>query len=226
MIRIGILGIIFLVTGSFIPLIYVWVTSDSGLTIRTIHIQGGVHARDEELQLYLSEFIGKSLYGTDLKRVQKVAGQHPWVRSVRVRRQPPQALDVIVVEREATALLKNHKLWVLDLHGVAFKAAETEEEFSLPQVSSPECVGVLEAHRRVSQPGGTIVQIESSGANQFRVLFASGLEVLLGSQNWDEQWKKLVRVLNQLGNKRELLAFVYLDDTPKSNQIAVRFKKR
>jgi hypothetical protein len=47
----------------------------------------------------------------------------------------------------------------------------------------------------------------------------------VGDKNSLEQWQKLIRVLSSLGEKQNTLAFVYLDDTPKRGQIAVRFKK-
>lgn len=214
-----------LISGALIPVLYTWICDGSVLSIKTLHVHGGSHAKPEELQLYLREFIGKPLYGVDLKQVQRIAGKHPWVAAVTVRRQPPTELEVRVEERVATALIKQDKLWVIDSLGTIFKTAESEEELSLPQVSSALDVPALVAHQEAKSPAGAIAHVEAYGFNQHKVVFASGLEVIVGDKNLVAQWQKLARLLKMLGEKQSTLAFVYLDDTPKLNQIAVRFKK-
>lgn len=220
-----ILSFILLATGSLISLGFIWVFEGNALSIRSIYVHSGAHAKPEELQLYLKEFIGKPLYGVDLKQVQEAAQKHPWVASASVRRQPPRELEVWVEERKPVALIKKERLWVVDALAVVFKAAESEEELSLPLVSEPEQVGVLVSHREALEPAGHISEVLEAGPGQYRILFVGGLEVVMGKQNSLQQWRKLISVLAALKERQNDLAFVYLDDTPKRGQIAIRFKK-
>ncbi|MEI6806443.1 MAG: FtsQ-type POTRA domain-containing protein [Myxococcaceae bacterium] len=217
--------IIFVVSGALIPVIYTFVSKSSILAIKTINVKTGHKAKAEELQLYLREFVGQPLYGVELKAVQKAAQRHPWVAEAIVRRQPPNELEVEIVERQPTALIKQDKLLVVDSQGVAFKTAENEAELSLPLVSGLSDVSVLLAHAQAKHPGGVILEVQNHGVNQHKVIFSSGLEAIVGDKNTLAQWQKLVQVLKSLGEKQNTLAFVYLDDTLKLNQIAVRFKK-
>ena len=225
-IKILIFSLVFGVSGLLIPVVYFWVSEGSVLSIQTIQIKTGSRAKAEELQLYLREFIRKPLYGVDLKQVQVAAQKHPWVALAWVRRQPPAGLEVEIVEREPVALMKQNKLMVVDSLGVIFKTAENEAELALPLVHQPSEVAILLAHTQAKQPGGVILEIKPQGVNQHRVLFSGGLEVIVGDKNLVSQWQKLAHILKSLGDKQNTLAFVYLDDTHKHNQIAVRFKKR
>lgn len=223
--RTVILCLILIVSGALIPVIYTVVSESSILSIRTIHVKTGHKAKPEEMQLYLHEFIGQPLYGVNLQAVQAAALKHPWVAAATVRRQPPSELEVEIRERQPIALTKRDKLWVVDAQGISFKTAENEAELALPLVVQGSDVGVLVTHLQAKQPGGQILEVQSHGINQHRVVFASGLEAIVGDRNSLEQWQKLIRVLNSLGEKQNTLAFVYLDDTLKRGQIAVRFKK-
>ncbi len=220
-----ILCTVFAISGVLIPVVYTWISNGSVLTIRTLHVKTGHQAKPEELQLYLREFVGQPLYGVDLKRVQQVAGRHPWVAAATVRRQPPNELEVEITERQPVALIKRDKIWVVDSEGVAFKTAESEAELALPLVSHTGDVEILNTHRQANQPGGMVLEVQPHGVNQHKVVFVGGLEAIVGDKNSLVQWQKLTRVLKSLGEKQNTLAFVYLDDTPKLNQIAVRFKK-
>jgi cell division septal protein FtsQ len=217
--------IVLIVSGALIPVAYKFITESSVLSVRTIHVKTGHKAKPEEMQLYLREFIGRPLYGVNLKAVQLAALKHPWVSEVTVRRQPPSELEVEIIERQPLALIKREKLWVVDARGVSFKTAENEAELALPLVTGAADVGVLVTHLQAKQPGGAILEVQPYGIAQHRVIFSNGLEVIIGDKNSLEQWQKLIRVLNSLGEKQNTLAFVYLDDTPKRGQIAVRFKK-
>jgi len=218
--------LIFGVSGLLIPVVYTWVSEGSILSIQTISVKTGHKAKAEELQLYLREFIRKPLYGVDLKQVQAAAQKHPWVALAIVKRQPPSGLEVEITERQPTALIKQDKLWVVDSLGIIFKTAENEAELALPLIHQAKDVAILLTHTQSKDPGGVITEVRSHGVNQYSVLFSSGLEVVIGDKNMSLQWQKLNRLLKSLGEKQDILAFVYLDDTQKQNQVPVRFKKR
>lgn len=223
--RTFIICLVLIISGALIPVVYTVISESSILSIRTIHVKTGHRAKPEEMQLYLREFIGQPLYGVNLKAVQIAALKHPWVAAATVRRQPPSELEVEITERQPMALIKRDKLWVVDAQGISFKTAENEAELALPWVTEASGVGILVTHLQAKQPGGQILEVQPHGINQYRIIFASGLEAIVGDKHSLEQWQKLIRVLNSLGEKQNTLAFVYLDDTPKRGQIAVRFKK-
>lgn len=217
--------LVFGLSGLLIPVVYTFFSESSVLSIKTIQLKTGNRAKPEELQLYLREFIGKPLYGVDLRQVVIVAQRHPWVASAVVLRQPPGTLEVDIVEREPVALMKQNKLLVLDTQGVAFKTAENETELSLPLVHQIGAVAILIAHVQAKHPGGAIIEIKPHGVHQHSVLFSNGLEAIVGEKNILSQWQKLAHILKSLGEKQHHLAFVYLDDSSKMNRVAVRFKK-
>ncbi|MBL4819196.1 MAG: FtsQ-type POTRA domain-containing protein [Deltaproteobacteria bacterium] len=216
---------LFVGCGLVIPIAYVWITQSSALTIHHISVKSGHQAKPEELQVYLREFVGKPLYGVDLKHVQAVALRHPWAAQVAVRREPPHELVVEVTEREPVALIKKEHLWVVDSRGVAFKVAQSEKELALPMLFEPKSVVVLLTHKQANRPGGNIVEVQKLSEGQSRVLFSGGLEVIIGVKQSLGQWEKLAQVLKSLKGKADNLAFVYLDGDSKLNQIPIRFKK-
>jgi cell division septal protein FtsQ len=91
-------------------------------------------ARDEILALAGAE-LGDRLLAVDTDAVAARVATHPWVASVRVRRQLPSALAIDVVERRAVASALLGTLYLIDESGRPFKRATLDEADGLPVIT-------------------------------------------------------------------------------------------
>jgi len=70
---------------------------------------------------------GTTMWRVDLRRAQRGAEAHPWVRSARVYRKLPDTVVVEVEEYEPVALLHHNGLFYVDRSGAVFLRARTDE---------------------------------------------------------------------------------------------------
>jgi cell division septal protein FtsQ len=93
--------------------------------------------RDEVLELaQVSE--GDRLLEIDTDQVASRVAAHPWVKSVRVRRQLPSLLTIDITERRAAAAVTLGGLYLIDETGHPFKRATMEEADGLPVITGAE----------------------------------------------------------------------------------------
>jgi cell division septal protein FtsQ len=111
------------------------VVASPRFALREIRADATLHvARDEILALAGAE-LGDRLLAIDTDVVAARVATHPWVASVRVRRQLPSALAIDVVERRAVASALLGTLYLLDDAGRPFKRATLDEADGLPVIT-------------------------------------------------------------------------------------------
>jgi cell division protein FtsQ len=100
--------------------------------LREIQVSLAAHVpRDEVLELAgVAE--GDRLLAIDTEPLAARVAAHPWVRSVRVRRQLPSTLIIDLTERRAAAAVSLGGLYLVDETGHPFKKATMEEADGLP----------------------------------------------------------------------------------------------
>lgn len=82
-----------------------WAVTTPGLAVRTIRVEGALHASVDEIAA-VSDASGRNVLGLDLDAVRERVLAHPWVATATVRRDLPQALRITIVERVPTAVVE------------------------------------------------------------------------------------------------------------------------
>jgi cell division protein FtsQ len=175
--------------------------------LRDIEVSGGERVSREDI-LDLAEIAeGDRLLRIDTDRVAGRVARHPWVASVRVRRQLPAALTIEVVERHAAAAVALGGLYLIDDRGHPFKRATMDEADGLPVITGVargqyaaqseaaeaafrEALGLVEQYR--AQPGRPAVSEVNIDSRFGLTLFLreGGAEIRLGRGEYS---KKLAR---------------------------------
>ncbi len=234
---------ILMASGVSLPLLHRLLSDSSFFTIETIELSSqSTHVSTKEMQAYLAPYIGKSLFAIDIDEVTEKAQQHPWIKTIAIRRFPPHELHVDFREHTPVALISLQQLYLIDNEGVLFKLSEKNDTLGLPIITGIARQGFLEnkpiekyqiknalaalnEHIAANSPGGKISELHISNAFRVTVHFQSGLEVILGKDDYQRKWLKLLQTLSILQEKKEDLEYAYLDDYPNSDQVAIRFKK-
>jgi cell division septal protein FtsQ len=111
------------------------VVASPRFALRDVRADATLHvSRDEILALAGAE-PGDRLLAIDTDAVAARVATHPWVQTVRVRRQLPSALAIDVVERRAVASALLGTLYLIDESGRPFKRATLDEADGLPVIT-------------------------------------------------------------------------------------------
>jgi cell division protein FtsQ len=206
--------------------------------LREIRADATLHVAHEEIVALAGVSPGDRLLAVDTDSVAARVATHPWVATVRVRRQLPSALAIDVVERRAVASALLGTLYLIDEAGRPFKRATLDEADGLPvltgigrehytasraaaEAAFREALGLLAAYRTEGRPALSEIHIDPRSGFSL-VLFDGGGEVLLGRGDWSGKLARLDEILAALGPRGPAaLRAVHLEGQT-GDRIAVR----
>ena len=111
------------------------VVASPRFALREIRAEATAHLSREEIVALSGAAPGDHLLAVDTDAVAARVATHPWIASVRVRRQLPSALAIDVVERRAVASALLGTLYLIDEAGRPFKRATLDEADGLPVIT-------------------------------------------------------------------------------------------
>lgn len=231
-----------LISGALIPFVYNFFTKGPVFQIESLKIHGNKIVTDKELDVYLEDLKGQPLYGVRFDQIEEKIAEHPWVKSVVIRRAPPHTIHLYVTERKPTAVITLDKDYLVDEDGQLFKVASAKDMVDIPTIKgmtstfyeqfseqAKELIGqaAMAAHtyRLTKKPAGRLSILAINEAGDLTAYFENGLEVVLGVGEFNKKWTLLAQVLYSLESKGKQVEFVYLSK-PDNNSISVRFKDK
>ena len=143
-------------TGSILYGCYRALTKVTVFSLKSIEVSSAKHlTRDEILGLAGVE-PGKDLLRMNLKRMGEHILQNPWVETVRINRYFPDAVSIVITEREPIAIVNMGFIYYLDKKGNVFKVLNNGDKLDFPVVTgfSEEELG--------SDPKGTKEALEAT----------------------------------------------------------------
>ncbi len=97
-----------------------------------VSVIGAATVDVEVLEGLIGTVEGENIFEIDLPGIGEKIENHPWISSVKVKRQLPSTLKVEVEERKPAALLDAKKTWLIDKAGVCLRAVDPAEGIRLP----------------------------------------------------------------------------------------------
>ncbi|HEX7152758.1 MAG TPA: FtsQ-type POTRA domain-containing protein [Thermoanaerobaculia bacterium] len=95
--------------------------SDERFAVRTIEIEGAVHASREDIDAITRQYVGLNLFKMDIARVQNDMGGLAWVSRIEIEKKLPDVLRIKITERNPVALaLDGERIHYVDERGVKF----------------------------------------------------------------------------------------------------------
>jgi cell division protein FtsQ len=127
-----VIGLVQLTTG-----ISDWLVENKDAQIKQLTVQGHPKYTDETAIIKaIKKADLSSFFELDVKHVQQLVQDLPWVATVSVRKQWPDTIQVYVVEHEVVAYWNSDLL--LNQSGEAFQASSDKISADLPQLFGPE----------------------------------------------------------------------------------------
>ena len=122
-------------TGSILYGCYRALTKVTVFSLKSIEVSSAKHlTRDEILGLAGVE-PGKDLLRMNLKRMGEHILQNPWVETVRINRYFPDAVSIVITEREPIAIVNMGFIYYLDKKGNVFKVLNNGDKLDFPVVT-------------------------------------------------------------------------------------------
>ena len=228
------------------------VVASPRFALREIRADATLHVSRDEILSLAGVDPGDRLLAVDTDAVAARVATHPWVQTVRVRRQLPSALVIDVVERRAVASALLGTLYLIDDSGRPFKRATLDEadglpvitgvardQYTLARVASEaafrEALSLLALYRADDElaaarragggPGSrpALSEIHVDPRTGYSlVLYDGGGEILLGRDDWPAKLARLDEILAALGPRGPAGLRAVHLEGPSRDRIAVR----
>ncbi len=165
-------------------------------------------------------------FNVNLQQIRKTLEQQPWVETVAVRRIWPNALGVMVVEKQAVAFWGRDQL--LSTQAVLFKPSIMPTDLLLPRLIGPEGLHknmFVELGRMQAWLLSTGLQIQklTLDARRSWTLIASNIEIRLGRKQYNERLQRFAAVFKpRLQKQQQQIQHI---DMRYSNGFAIAWKE-
>lgn len=240
--RFLLLIIVFFSFGALAPLAYHFVTQNELFKLKNIQIiTTSSQVNPQDIQRMLTTYLGQSIYRIDLENLSRKIVQLPWIKTVSIKRFPPNELKILYLEQEPIAQITLDKTYLVNEDGELFKDVNETTKYNLPLITGVNesskqikakiseaqiqmAIQAIKEHSLAGSPGGKIAKININDGISLKVNFISGLNIMMGKENYDKKWLKLSKVLALLNDKQKVLEYAYLDDYPNRQQVAIRLK--
>jgi cell division septal protein FtsQ len=224
------------------------VVASPRFALREVRADATLHVPRDEIIALAGASPGDRLLAIDTDAVAARVATHPWIASVRVRRQLPSALAIDVVERRAVASALLGTLYLIDGSGRPFKRATLDEADGLPVITGVardqytlaraaseaafrqalELLGLYGAADELAGAHGPVTRPELSEihvdprAGFSLVLYDGGGEIFLGRDDWPAKLARLDEILAAVGPRGPAaLRAVHLEG-PSRDRVAVK----
>jgi cell division protein FtsQ len=167
------------VTGFFI-LVHDLLTQSDYFTVDKLTIGGNRRLTKEEVVRQARVGKGDNILAVNLSLVRKRLLAHPWIAEAEVGREIPSGLRIRIIEHSPLAVVDVGQKFLINRHGVVFKAWEASDPVDLPLITglNPSDLTIFEQSDRSeieSGPGQTppfkaVMQVLNLGQQQESIL--------------------------------------------------------
>lgn len=206
---------------------YHWIMRPDTLPFRQVTVSGDFHYLDaEKLRGMIAMHVKAGFFSLDLKQVQTLLEEMPWVHRVALRRDWPDRLHIHVEEQSPIASWQSEKY--LNRYGKIFAPTTViSPALDLPAIRGVNGreIALLEDFIRYSKMldsvGLVVSAIEEDARHDQHLLLGDGMELVLGREDRDIRLKRFVNIyaktLSPVANKIASLDLRY------SNGFSVRW---
>lgn len=217
-----------------------WAIASPFFGLKALNFEGLDQATSAELRRLSGLGPGQNLFLLELPAIERAMLQHPWVRTVEVRRRFPSSVQVRVEEHVPVAGIVLGELYLVDPEGEPFKRVQPGDTFDLPlltgvtreaYVADPldaaarirEGLTVAERYRAASlerQAPLSEVRLEADGVTL--VTGKDGQEVRLSTDAGAETFEKLASVRAELSRRSLQAEVIHLNNRVRPGWVAVK----
>ncbi|MEO2280213.1 cell division protein FtsQ/DivIB [Pseudoalteromonas pernae] len=204
-----------------------WLVRDKDAQLRQLQVLGEPKYTQEQAIIgAIKQADLDSFFDLDVKQVQKLVTDLPWVASASVRKQWPDTLQVYVVEHEAVAFWNDDQL--LNRKGEVFSAPQDQLGAELPALFGPEG-SEIEAwqtfsrfHELFAVNGLQLKSLALSERFAWQLWLDNGIRLNLGRDDKAQRVQRFIDVYPHLKKRQDVQVDVV--DLRYDTGLAVQFK--
>jgi cell division protein FtsQ len=175
-----------------------------GFAVSHITLQGNERTSPDAIYAALGIRQGQSIFTVDPAAARARLMQLPWVAEAEVRRQFPDAISVVIVERHPFALWKNGKnTKVIERSGAVIVKAGNEDFGRLPVVvgtGAPEAAApLIDAIAGTHAVAARLKEAERVSERRWNLILDGNVTVKLPEEGWQSQISVLERLIVDKG---------------------------
>lgn len=176
---------------------YNYLKDPKHLPIKTVRVDGKLsYLQQDELQTLMAPYVSSSFFTLDVKAVQDVLTQHPWVSRTHVRRMWPDTILVEVKEHRPLAFWGDSQ--IISDEGVLFRPVNAVN-VDLPKLDGPDEQEVVVWNmyatlNSLSAPHDVqVTQLGLNARRAWQAKLSNGMQLQLGSMDVVERFKRFVQ---------------------------------
>ncbi len=191
-------------------------TNSSFFAIDRLEVRGATHYTRDAILQDTKLHMGSNALQYNIAEIKKILSQNPWVTSVAVKRDLPDAFEIVIEEKvPAFWVLQEGILYYADSQGRIIDAVQADNFLSLPTLSVVQGgeellaqVEVVTTYLHKSQLPidlSLVSQIQLSAGRGFELLLANhNLTLCIGAVQWAKNVDRMGQVLTDLAKRGEL----------------------
>jgi cell division protein FtsQ len=175
--------------------------------IRYVRIEGIFqYIRQDALKKVLLPYVTTDFFSVDVQEIDKAALQHPWVKSVNVKRVWPDAIDIKVYEQFPAVRWGDKSL--LNPDGVLFTPENAADFKQLPLIQGPkgyearllEIMQGLEID--LADRALHLAEFKVNERRAWDIVLHNGIEIKLGRNGQLKNFQRFLKTLDILGQDK------------------------
>ncbi len=175
-----------------------------GFAVGHVALQGNERTSAGAINAALGIQPGQSIFSIDPTAARARLMQLPWVAEAEIRRQYPNTVSVVIVEKRPFALWKNGKdTAVVERSGAVIIKAGTEDFSRLPIVvgpGAPEAAApLIDAIGGARAVAARLKQVERVSERRWNLILDGNVTVKLPEEGWQSQITELERLIVDKG---------------------------
>ena len=212
--------------------------------VRTVVVDGNHRRTAAQVAAAGGVAVGQNIFGLDPVLAQAMITQDPWVEKATVTRKLPATMNIVVIEREAAAIVAiGGELYLATREGDLFKKRADGDPEDLPMIT-----GILPAQVATDRPGAVLAvkrlldvaeDAERSGLTKryplqelhldkdgslVLTLGKEGIALNMGQPPYRDKIEEGSRILMELSRRKANASVIFLDNDAHPERVVVRMR--
>ena len=221
-----------------------YITSSPRFAVRTVLVEGTSRRSADQVAKAGGVAVGKNIFALDLELARESIVTDPWIVSATVTRKLPSSVHIVVVEREARAVVViGGELYLSTAEGDLFKKVGEEDPFDLPVITgvTPQAVAAdrAGASLTVKRAVDVVTDLERSGiARRYPIqelhvekdgalvviIGRDAIAMHLGHAPFRGKIEQASRVLSEVAARKATPSVIFLDNDAHPERVVVRMR--
>lgn len=180
---------------------FLQVTSDMGMNLKEIYLDGWHYTTDTEIMNAVTnggteDMAGKPLFGVPIQDIKGRIEKMGWIKRAEIERRFPDSLRILIIEREPVAVWQYQgELGLVDRSGTIISKENLGDFSDLPVIVGEDAnkhinslLTFLTAEPELMKMVSSVIRI---GGRRWNVRLKNNIEIKLPEENPDDAWRKL-----------------------------------